>query len=70
MLEFVFIKAMPEAPHAQVLAALIVFRLFYLIMPLAFGIVVVVLFERGRLAEVLRTKTLLAGKEPPTAPPL
>ena len=70
VLEFVFIKAMPEAPHAQVLAALIVFRLFYLIMPLAFGIVVVVLFERGRLAEVLRTKTLLAGKEPPTAPPL
>jgi uncharacterized membrane protein YbhN (UPF0104 family) len=75
VLEFVFIKAMPDAPHAQVLAALIVFRLFYLILPLAFGIAVVVIFERGRLAEALRQKGLLgAGARTPAAdeppPPL
>ena len=69
VLEYVFIKAMPGSDHAQVLAALIVFRLFYLILPLAFGIVVVVVFERGRLAEALRVKTGLARLDLPPDPP-
>jgi len=56
VLEFAFVKAMPDAPTAQLLAALIVFRLLYLILPLVFALVVVVLFERQRIAEILRAK--------------
>ncbi len=59
VLEFVFIKAMPDAPQAQVLAALIVFRLFYLLIPLVAGIIVVIVFERQRLADALRARTSL-----------
>lgn len=54
VLEFAFLKAMPEAPPAQVLAALLVFRLLYLIIPLVFALIVVALFERQRIAELLR----------------
>ena len=56
VLEFVFLKAMPGIPAAKVIAALIVFRLFYLLIPLVFAIVVVVIFERGRLAEALHLR--------------
>lgn len=51
--ELVFIKALPALAKSKVLAALLVFRLFYLLIPLAFAIVVVVLFERRRLVETL-----------------
>ena len=51
--ELLFIKLMPDAPQVQVLAALLVWRLFYLIAPLVFALVVVVIFERKRLAEAL-----------------
>jgi uncharacterized membrane protein YbhN (UPF0104 family) len=54
VLEFAFVKAMPDTPPAQLLAALIVFRLLYLIIPLVFALVVVVAFERQRIAELLR----------------
>jgi glycosyltransferase 2 family protein len=47
VLELTFLKLVPDAPRAQVVAALIVFRLLYLIIPLVFALVVVVLFERG-----------------------
>ena len=54
VIEFVFVKAMPpDAPQAQVVAALIVFRLLYLIIPLLFSLVVVFFFERGRLSEAI-----------------
>ena len=56
VLEFVFLKAMPGIPAAKVIAALIVFRLFYLLIPLAFAIVVVVVFERGKLADALHLR--------------
>ncbi len=52
--ELVFIKAMPNMPKTEVLAALLVFRLLYLIIPLIFALIVVVLFERGRLIQTLR----------------
>lgn len=52
--ELLFIKAMPDVSRVQVLAALLVFRLFYLIIPLLIAIVVVVIFERGKLAEAWR----------------
>jgi glycosyltransferase 2 family protein len=56
VLEFAFITALPEAPKADVLAALIVFRLFYLILPLIFALIVVALFERQRISELLHAK--------------
>lgn len=49
VLELVFLKGMSNAPPAQVLAALVVFRLLYLVIPLLIGLVIVVVFERGRL---------------------
>ncbi len=67
--ELIFLKAMPDAPTAQVLAALLVFRLFYLIIPLAFGLVVVLAFERNRLAKALRENVGTGAPQPPTAGP-
>ena len=49
VLELVFVSALPDTPRADVVAALLVFRLLYLVIPLLLGIVCVVLFERGRL---------------------
>ena len=54
VLEYAFLKGMPDAPAADVLAALLVFRLLYLILPLLFSIVVIVVFERGRIGELAR----------------
>ncbi len=48
-----FINAMPATPKVEVLAALVVFRLFYLLIPLLISIVIVILFERSKLEEVL-----------------
>jgi uncharacterized membrane protein YbhN (UPF0104 family) len=56
VLEFSFISAMPDAPRAGVIAALLVFRLLYLILPLIFSLVVVVLFERKRIAELAKAR--------------
>ncbi|HYF53277.1 MAG TPA: lysylphosphatidylglycerol synthase domain-containing protein [Salinarimonas sp.] len=67
--ELVFITAMPDAPKAQVLAALLVFRLFYLLIPLAFGLVVVLAFERNRLAKALRENVGTGAPTPPTGGP-
>ena len=53
VLELTFIKVVPDAPRADVIAALLVFRLLYLILPLLFSLVVVVLFERERIASLL-----------------
>jgi hypothetical protein len=39
---------MPDAPQANVIAALLVFRLLYLIVPLMFALVVVLNYERRR----------------------
>jgi uncharacterized membrane protein YbhN (UPF0104 family) len=47
---------MPDAPPASVLAALLVFRLLYLILPLLFSLFVVVAFERERIGELVRTR--------------
>src|SRR5918994_4291244 len=54
--EIVFITAMPDIPKADVLAALLVFRLFYLLIPFAIALVVVLLFERARLAHSWRDR--------------
>ena len=56
VLEFSFLKAMPDAPPASVIAALLVFRLLYLILPLLFSLFVVVAFERERIGELARAR--------------
>ena len=48
VLEFTFVEAMPDAPKANVVAALLVFRFLYLILPLIFALVVVLDYERKR----------------------
>lgn len=62
VLEFVFLTAMPDIPAAQVIAALLVFRLLYLIAPLTFASVVVIVFERQKLRDAL--KRYRSGSEP------
>ncbi|HYP56873.1 MAG TPA: UPF0104 family protein [Beijerinckia sp.] len=51
--ELLFLKAMPTVPQIKVLTALLVFRLLYLLIPLAISLVIVVLFERNKLEEAL-----------------
>jgi uncharacterized membrane protein YbhN (UPF0104 family) len=64
--ELVFITAMPDIPKVDVLAALIIFRLFYLLIPFALSIVVVLLFERARLAQAWRDRMNVPGAPPAT----
>lgn len=52
--ELIFINLMPDVPRLEVLAALLVWRLFYLIIPLLAALVVVALFERKKLVEKIR----------------
>lgn len=52
--ELIFLNLMPDVPRLQVLAALLVWRLFYLIIPLLAALVVVALFERKKLVEKIR----------------
>jgi uncharacterized membrane protein YbhN (UPF0104 family) len=49
VLEFTIVEAMPDEPQANVIAALLVFRLLYLILPLMFALAVVLNYERKRL---------------------
>lgn len=53
--ELLFINLMPEVPRFKVLAALLVWRLFYLIIPLLAALVVVVLFERRKLVDKIKS---------------
>ncbi len=50
VLELVFVTALPAVPKPDVVAALIVFRALYFIVPLALAIVAVIAFERSRIA--------------------
>jgi uncharacterized membrane protein YbhN (UPF0104 family) len=59
--ELIFITAMPDVPKVDVLAALIIFRLFYLLIPFALSIFVVLLFERARLAQAWRARVVAEG---------
>jgi uncharacterized membrane protein YbhN (UPF0104 family) len=66
--ELVFVAIMPDVPKAEVLAALIIFRLFYLIIPFAFAMLVVLLFERARVAQAWRDRTAAQGLSPVPSP--
>lgn len=52
VLEVTFLAAMPELNPNDVLAALIVFRLLYLLIPFAMALVVVLIFEKTQLSRV------------------
>lgn len=56
VLEYTFVLALPEMAKPDVLAALIVFRAFYLIIPLLLSIPVIVLFERAKFMEAIRKR--------------
>ena len=45
---------MPDAPPADALAALLTFRLLYLIAPLIVSLVVVAVYENRRMVALLR----------------
>jgi glycosyltransferase 2 family protein len=64
--ELIFLTAMPDIPKADVLAALIIFRVFYLLIPFALSIAVVLLFERARLAQAWKSRGGVG--QPPPAP--
>jgi glycosyltransferase 2 family protein len=49
VMELLFIKALPDIPKIEVLAAVLVFRLLYLIIPLALAIPIVLGFEKAQL---------------------
>ena len=49
VLELVFITGLPDMDPADVLAALIVFRLFYLLVPFMIALIVILVFERSQL---------------------
>jgi uncharacterized membrane protein YbhN (UPF0104 family) len=66
--ELVFLTAMPDIPKADVLAALIVFRVFYLLLPFALSLVVVLLFERARLAQAWRGRAAIDSSSVPPPP--
>jgi uncharacterized membrane protein YbhN (UPF0104 family) len=67
--ELIFLKAMPGAPQESVLAALLLFRLLYLIIPLALAIFVVLGFEKRRLAEAIEHHHHMAGHKAPAGTP-
>ncbi|TDR90034.1 lysylphosphatidylglycerol synthase domain-containing protein [Enterovirga rhinocerotis] len=72
VLELIFVAMMPDVPKADVIAALLVFRLFYLLLPFAASLVVVLLFERARLAQAWRDRvpdSIPAGVPPAHAKP-
>lgn len=57
VLEFMFISAMPDMDPADVLAALIVFRLLYLIIPFALSLIVVIVFEKTEFSKKYYNKS-------------
>ncbi len=48
VLELVFLTGLPDMDQADVLAALIVFRLLYLLIPFAMSLIVVLVFEKSQ----------------------
>lgn len=61
--DLLFINALPTVPKAKVLAAVLMFRVFYLLIPLAFAILVVILFERRHFGRVLQAPDELGANQ-------
>ena len=58
VLEVVFLIALPDVDPADVIAALLVFRLFYLLIPFALSLVIVLMFERAQLLRAFTRRAL------------
>ena len=56
VLEYVFLTGLDDMDQAQVLAALIVFRLLYLLLPFAAALVIVLVFERSEFRRSARER--------------
>ena len=56
VLEVMFLLALPNVDPADVIAALLVFRLFYLLIPFAVSLIFVVWFEHDQLLQKLKGK--------------
>ena len=69
VLELVFVAMMPDIPKADVIAALLIFRLFYLLIPFGLAVVVVLLFERARLAKAWKDRMPSTIPPVPSPPP-
>ena len=54
VLELFFLKALPDVPQADVVAALLVFRLFYLVAPFVFSVFVAAYFERAAILRLFQ----------------
>ncbi len=54
VLEVMFFLALPDIDAADLLAALLVFRFFYLLIPFALSLIFVLMFERSQLTEILK----------------
>jgi uncharacterized membrane protein YbhN (UPF0104 family) len=61
VLEYVFLTGLDDMDQAQVLAALIVFRLLYLLLPFAIALVIVLVFERSEFRRTSQER-LAAGQ--------
>ena len=59
VLEVLFITGLPEIDPAAVLAALLVFRILYLLIPLVLSVVAVLIFERSQFLQRTRAKPIL-----------
>jgi hypothetical protein len=55
VLEVMFLLALPDVNPADVIAALLVFRLFYLLIPFAISLIIVVWFEQDQLLKKFRS---------------
>ena len=58
VMEAVFLAVMPGVPATAVVAALLVWRLFYLLLPLAMAIPAIILFERSQIGKATKGLSL------------
>jgi uncharacterized membrane protein YbhN (UPF0104 family) len=55
VLEVMFLLALPDVNPADVIAALLVFRLFYLLIPFAISLIIVIWFEQDQLLKKFKS---------------
>jgi len=68
VLEYVFLTGLDDMDQAQVLAALIVFRVLYLLLPFAAALIIVLVFERSEFRRSSRERPLATGGDDLPAP--
>ena len=56
VLEFAFLRALNDVPRADVVAALLIFRLFYLVGPFVVSVFIAIYFERRTIFALFRRR--------------